>query len=437
MPRYTSYPTAPHFHAGVHGDDYAGWLSALPRDASLSLYMHIPFCDTLCWFCGCHTKITQKYAPVSRYLEALIAEIALVARHAPSPRMVRHIHWGGGSPTMLAPADIARLAEATRAAFTLAPDLDFAVEIDPRGLDDAHVAALAAAGLTRVSLGVQDFDPDVQAAINRHQSVAETRRVVAAFRAAGVASLNIDICYGLPRQSLDRLLATVAEIIEMRPDRVALFGYAHVPWMKRHQSMIKEADLPDIVERHRQAVFAAGALRQAGYVPIGLDHFALADDSMAIAAREGTLRRNFQGYTVDPAEALIGLGASSIGALPQGYVQNSPSHADYMRRISEGQLAVTRGLVLSEDDRMRRDIIERLMCGMAFSQDYARQAYGAAADPLIETAEALLAGDRLGLIARTPDGFIVTERGRPFMRRVAAAFDAYLANSAARHSLAV
>jgi oxygen-independent coproporphyrinogen-3 oxidase len=437
VPRYTSYPTAPHFHAGIGSDEYGSWLAALPPGSTLSLYMHIPFCDTLCWFCGCHTKITQKYAPVARYLGALAREIATVAGHVPNDHLVRHIHWGGGSPTMLSPDDITRLSDATRAAFNIAEDVDFAVEVDPRGLDAPRIEALARAGLTRVSLGVQDFDPEVQDAINRHQSVAETRAVIEGFRAAGVSSLNIDIVYGLPKQGLDRLLATVGEVIAMRPDRIALFGYAHVPWMKRHQEMIHEADLPDIVERHRQATFAAGTLRQAGYVPIGLDHFALASDTMALATADGTLRRNFQGYTVDPADALIGLGASSIGSLPQGYVQNAPAQADYMRRVEAGGLAATRGIALTADDRMRRDIIERLMCTMSFSRSHALETYGALAAPLLSTACRLLAEDRHGLMTRDEDGFTVTERGRPFLRRIAAAFDSYLAQSQARHSLAV
>jgi oxygen-independent coproporphyrinogen-3 oxidase len=437
VPRYTSYPTAPHFHAGVGDGDYGDWLAALKPGSALSLYMHIPFCDTLCWFCGCNTKITQKYGPVSRYLTALTAEVAIVSGQIPRDHSVRHIHWGGGSPTLLTPDDITRLAEATRAAFKLADDVDFAIEVDPRGLDAPRIEALAKAGLTRVSLGVQDFDPEVQAAINRHQSVAETRAVIDGFREAGVTSLNIDIVYGLPKQTLERLLATVNEVIAMRPDRIALFGYAHVPWMKTHQKLIRDEDLPDIVERHRQATFAAGALRQAGYVPIGLDHFALETDAMAKAAADGTLKRNFQGYTVDPADALIGLGASSIGSLPQGYVQNAPAQADYMRRIQAGKLAATRGLALSDDDRMRRDIIERLMCGMAFSRSHALETYGALAAPLLATASELVAEDRLGLLGATEDGFVITERGRAFMRRFAAAFDAYLPQSQARHSLAV
>lgn len=437
VPRYTSYPTAPHFHPGIAAQSYRDWLSALPETARLSLYMHVPFCDTLCWFCGCHTKITRQYAPVEAYLHALTHEIDTIARLVPAEARVSHIHWGGGSPTMLHGPDILRLAEATRHAFSLADDCEFAVEIDPRGMDKARVDALAEAGLTRVSLGVQDFDPAVQQAINRIQTLDETRRVLDAFRDKGVRSLNIDAIYGLPGQTDAKLIATLEAVVALKPDRLAVFGYAHVPWMKKHQTMINEADLPDPVARFHQARLAADFLVDAGYCRIGLDHFALPHDVMAEAAVAGVLQRNFQGYTVDPADALLGLGASSIGKLPQGYVQNEGAIAEYQRRVAQGGLATTRGVALTRDDEVRNFVIERLMCDLALDRAVLANRFGADALGVIATIGEIIRDDRDALVSETATGFRVTERGRPFLRTIAARFDAYLVRQQARHSLAV
>ncbi len=445
VPRYTSYPTAPHFHGGIGPDTYAGWLESLPAKAKLSLYLHIPFCDTLCWFCGCQTKITRHYKPVAAYLEMLAKETRLVGALVPSDAEVSHIHWGGGSPTMLNPDDIRRLADATRASFRFAETVEFAIEVDPRGLDAPRMDALATAGLGRVSIGVQDFDPTVQQAINRIQSFEETRAAVEGFRGRGVTSLNIDAIYGLPHQTLARLESTLRQVIQLKPDRIALFGYAHVPWMKKHQNMIDEATLGDVVERYRQAEHAAALLVAGGYVRIGIDHFALPHDSLAKAAKAGTLQRNFQGYTVDPTDALIGLGASSISSLPQGYVQNHAATDQYIRKIEAGGLATERGIALSAEDRLRRQIIERLMCALAFSRGDLRsdglqpeglQPEGLESDILRE-ARGVIADDVYGFIQETPLGFSITDQGRPFLRAIAARFDAYLPKQKARHSLAV
>ena len=436
-PRYTSYPTAPHFSAAVNRDTYRRWLSELPPEARLSLYMHVPFCDTLCWFCGCHTKITRQYAPVEAYLHALTHEIDTIGRLVPGQAAVRHIHWGGGSPTMLQARDILRLADATREAFNLSSDCDFAVEIDPRGMDRDGINALADSGLTRVSLGVQDFDPAVQAAINRIQTFEETKAVVDAFREKGVRSLNIDAIYGLPGQHRSQVLATLAGVVQLRPDRIALFGYAHVPWMKRHQTMIDEATLPNAQDRFHDAQAAADFLVGEGYERIGLDHFALPHDDMAIAARRGTLQRNFQGYTVDPADALIGLGASSIGKLPKGYLQNEGGISNYQHEIAAHGIATVKGIVLTRDDEVRAFAIERLMCDMALSKSRLSQEFGSDAADVIAVIDTILREDRDGLVAATRDGFRMTERGRPFMRTIATRFDAYLAKNAARHSMAV
>lgn len=437
VPRYTSYPTAPHFHDGVNANTYAGWLSTLPENARLSLYAHMPFCDTLCWFCGCNTKITQQYKPIERYLSALLEEVDSVANAVPPTHVVDHIHWGGGSPTILSANDIRRLMAGLRGSFTMASDVEFAVEVDPRGLDQERIDALAQSGLTRVSIGVQDFDPKVQAAINRIQSVEETRRVIDAFRALGVKSLNIDAIYGLPGQGEAELLNTLREVVKFQPDRIALFGYAHVPWMKRHQLMIKEADLPGIIERHAHAELAAAMLVSQGYVRIGIDHFALPHDSLAIAAVKGVLQRNFQGYTVDNADALIGLGASSIGKLPHGFVQNVTAIGDYQRRVALGNLAVAKGVALTAEDIIRSHTIERIMCDLAFNADDILARFGDAARPVLAEGAMIAQGNWDGLIEPTATGFRITDKGRPFARTIAGQFDAYLPSGKAKHSLAV
>jgi oxygen-independent coproporphyrinogen-3 oxidase len=315
--------------------------------------------------------------------------------------------------------------------------MEFAVEVDPRGMDEARIDALAESGLTRVSIGVQDFDPAVQKANNRVQSVEETRAVIGRFREHGVGSLNIDAIYGLPGQHAPQLTHTLDEVVKLSPDRIALFGYAHVPWMKRHQSLIDTASLPGVLERHAQAELAASVLEDAGFARIGIDHFARRDDELAVAARESRLQRNFQGYTVDPADALIGLGASAIGKLPQGYVQNEPAIAGYARATRSGGLAAVRGVALSTEDQMRGEVIERLMCDLAFSRHHLRMRYGAAADPLITQADEIIKEDADGFVVGTEDGFLITSRGRPFLRTVAARFDAYLPSRPNGHSLAV
>lgn len=437
VPRYTSYPTAPHFSAEVSNLTYREWLHAMPRNARLSLYVHIPFCDTLCWFCGCHTRMVRKYAPVRTYLEALEKEIAAVASQVPEHCSVTHIHWGGGSPTMLLPEDIIELNATIQTAFPLARSCDFAVEIDPRGMDDARLDALAEAGMTRASIGVQDFDPEVQKAINRFQSFEETRAVTEGLRQRGVTSLNIDLLYGLPHQHTPAMLKSLEAVLTLRPDRLALFGYAHVPWMKKHQEMIPTEALPSMPERIEAAERAAERLQDAGYRRIGLDHFALETDSLAIAAANGTLRRNFQGYTTDDSDCLIGLGASSIGQFAQGFVQNETGGQAYERRVREGGLTVARGLTTTAEDRLRGEAIESLMCNLRIDLERLRMHHGTLTNILEAEIARLLATEDPAWLSRTETGFLVTEAGRPFLRLIAAHFDAYLERGTGRHSSAM
>lgn len=437
VPRYTSYPTAPHFGESVDCAKYAQWLGELGPGQDVSLYLHIPYCDRLCWFCACHTKHTLKYEPITTYLAALYQEIAKVGSLVGPGAKVTAVHFGGGSPTMLMPADMIELMGRLRSAFVFADDVEISVEMDPNDLDEPRYDALAAIGMTRASLGVQDFDPKVQKTINRIQTFEQTAGVVEAVRARGVHSVNCDLLYGLPYQTLTSLEHTVSDIISLDPDRIALFGYAHVPWMKKHQQMIPEAALPDVEARYEQMTRAAEMLVATGYEAIGIDHFAKPYDRLAVAARKGRLRRNFQGYTDDAAEALIGLGASSIGQLPQGYVQNMPATGEYQKMASGDGLSVVRGVELSEDDRLRAHVIEQIMCNFGFDFADVRARYPKASETVITEARAFTAGNRDGLCSIEGDRFQLTETGRPFARSVAAVFDAYFSNGKGRHSIAV
>lgn len=435
VPRYTSYPTAPHFSPNVDQTTYRGWLESLEDGLPLSLYVHIPFCNEMCWYCGCSTKVTRQYSPIARYLEALSREIETVSGHMKSRHHVSHIHWGGGSPSILPADDIRALAAQLKARFTLVEDAEFAVEIDPRGLDGARIAAFAEANVNRVSIGVQDFAEEVQKAINRIQSVELTAWVVDTFREHGINGINIDLVYGLPFQTLETLDQTIDHILALAPDRIALFGYAHLPQRIKHQRLIDESGLPDTEERFKQANRAAERLKGAGYVTVGLDHYARPHDPLAL----GTVRRNFQGYTTDTADALIGLGASSIGRLPQGYVQNTPAIGEYERRVIGGGLGTVRGHAMSEEDAARSLVIERLMCDFAFPADELRARFGDVAELIIQEANALRDAVDEEMIAPSDagDGFEVTDKGRIFVRSICAKFDAYLGKGSVQHSAGV
>jgi len=427
-PRYTSYPTANHFCAAVGPGPYGDWLAALPEEASLSLYLHVPFCAEMCWYCACTTKATKRYAPIAAYLDTLDAEMERVAARLPAFHQVRHLHLGGGSPDILTPEDMLRLGERLHSRFRIAPDAEFAIEIDPRLMTQAKAASLCAIGVNRISVGVQDFDETVQAAIGRRQSFEDTQAAVAMFRARGMASINLDLVYGLPHQTLDTVMATLDRALCLAPDRIALFGYAHLPERAANQRLIDARALPDLAARYTLSGALSRALTDAGFVALGVDHFARPTDKLARAP----LKRNFQGYTTDDADALIGLGTSAISRLPQGYAQNAAGARDYAERIAKGGLATVRGAVLTADDRVRAAAISGLMCDFRFDGRALTEGFGDAAAGVIAIAEDLLARDDEGLLARTNDGFRLTDAGRPFVRIVCAAFDAHLRPEAAR-----
>lgn len=437
VPRYTSYPTAPHFSDAVGVDSYKQWLAELtPRDA-LSLYMHVPFCDVLCWYCGCATQVARNYGPVAEYARILEREISTVSRHLRSPGPVRHLHWGGGSPNRLNAADFYSLMSLLRRHFPFADDAELAIEIDPRTLDASQIDAYVRSGINRVSLGLQDFTPKVQKSINREQSFELVEERVGALRAAGIDKLNFDLMYGLPYQTAEDAERSVTLSLSLAPSRIAVFGYAHVPWMRKHQKLIPESALPGTLERREQAEIMARRIRDAGYVPIGLDHFARPDDPMALAASSGTLRRNFQGYTTDDANALVGFGASSIGALPQGYIQNIPDARLYEKSVRETGFAVARGIALTDSDRLHRRIIEKLMCDERVDLEATSASFGVKLEDVRIDFAALAEMHEEGLIAWDGRRIDMTPEGRPYIRVVAALFDAYLTSGKARHSGAV
>ena len=435
VPRYTSYPTAPHFGTGVDAARFTGWIEGIPADAEISLYVHVPFCRRLCWFCACRTQGTKTDSPVAAYLETLKAELALLRRHlAPGVRLSR-LHWGGGTPTLLSPAMMEDLVNAIFDVAPLAERSEFSVEIDPNEIDADRLGVLSAAGMNRASIGVQDFDPEIQRCIGRLQGYDVTRDAVEMIRDHGVRSLNADILFGLPYQDRARMTESVQKLLSLSPDRVALYGYAHVPWMARRQAMLPSDALPTPRERLDLFETARRLFLWDGYAEIGIDHFAARGDGLEVAQTTGRLRRNFQGYTDDPAEVLIGVGASSISRFPQGYAQNAPATSAHTGAIREGRFSTARGHVFAGDDLLRSRIIEALMCDFSVSSDELTATFGIAPDRLRTMYDAV-AAQFDGLLRVSDAGLEIPPRARPLTRMVARAFDTYSMDRA-RHSSAI
>ncbi|MCG7621887.1 oxygen-independent coproporphyrinogen III oxidase [Epibacterium sp. Ofav1-8] len=435
VPRYTSYPTAPHFNNDVSPDRFATWIRSIKPGAEVSLYVHVPFCRRLCWFCACRTQGTQTESPVRAYVDVLKQEIAQLAQHLPEGVQLSRLHWGGGTPTLLPPDMITELAAEIFAVTPLARGGEFSVEIDPNEIDAARLDALAAAGMTRASIGVQDFDPEIQQTIGRIQPFDVTRDAVEMIRARGIASLNADILFGLPHQTRLRMTESVQKLLSLSPDRVALYGYAHVPWMARRQNMIPTDSLPTPEARLHLFETAQRLFRWDGYREIGIDHFATPHDGLAVAERTGNLRRNFQGYTDDRSDVLIGLGASSISRFPQGYAQNAPSTSAYTKAVREGRFATERGHVFAGDDLLRGRMIESLMCDFSiFAKDILPvfDISPAALEAMFRAAAAAFPG----MLDVSADGLHIRPEGKPLTRIIARHFDAYDLSKAG-HSSAI
>jgi len=438
LPRYTSYPTALRLGPCAEPGPPQAYLAEAAAAAEVSLYVHVPFCERLCWYCGCHTSVSPGYGRIARYHAALLAELQLwAAALGDNAPPLAHLHFGGGSPNALAPRDFLELVRAIRHTFPIRADAEIAAELDPGRLSRAFIAALGEAGVTRVSLGVQTFDPAVQARINRRQPFAQVAEAVANLRASGVGAVNFDLMYGLPGQTPASVGETARLAASLRPQRLAVFGYAHVPWAKKHQSMIREADLAGSAERREQALAADEALTSAGYARIGLDHYALPDDPLTAAAAQNRLRRNFQGYTADPAAVLIPLGASSIGQSPGWIVQNAPRTDEWAKAIAAGRPPITRIARVSAEDRLRGRVIERLMCQLEADVGAICQEEGQPEDALDDCLEAAapLAAD--GLCRRVGRRLQVAPEARLLVRAVAAVFDAYLEDGPGRHARAI
>ncbi len=433
VPRYTSYPPATQFSGVVGAGDYRGWLAGVTPADSLSLYVHVPFCQSLCWYCGCHTSVPNSADRAADYVAALRAEIALVAEAAPLRAPVRHLHFGGGTPNYLDAETLTGIIDLLMDNFPFSPDAEIAIEVDPRSLDPDHIRALANYTNVRISMGVQDVSSDVQQLINRMQPFDQVAEVVAQLRDAGITSINMDLMYGLPGQTVAHVQKSAEMAAGLGPDRFAVFGYAHVPWFKKHMRAIDEGLLPGGQERLDQMAAARDTLVGYGYDPIGLDHFARPDDALSKAIQAGTLRRNFQGYTADPANVLIGFGASAIGSLPQGYVQNEPNIKHYKEAVLAGRLPIVRGVALSAEDREVASVIENLMCN--FAVDLGEGSFAGTDFSRALSSLAPLQSD--GLVVVTGNAVTVTDIGRPYIRNIAACFDAYWEPSATRHSRAV
>jgi oxygen-independent coproporphyrinogen-3 oxidase len=429
-PRYTSYPTADRFHDGFTAAHYVDALAARNVAAPLSLYVHVPFCNTVCYYCACNKVITKNHDHSAKYIRYVEKEIGIVGGLVEGSPPVIQLHWGGGTPTFLSHEEMGALMSALRRQFRFAPDAEVSIEVDPRKVDAATIAYLAQLGFNRISVGIQDFDPAVQKAVNRIQSEAETRTVIDASRANGFVSVNADLIYGLPLQTVAGFAATLDKVIEASPDRIALYSYAHVPHMSKTQKQIEISQLPTPDTKLAILALAIDKLGAAGYVYIGMDHFAKPGDELAVAQRERKLHRNFQGYSTKPDCDLIAFGISAIGKIGPSYAQNVKTLDEYYARLDADALPVLRGVDLNKDDLIRRDTIQKLMCN--FELDFAElsQAHGIPFAGMFApefTALAPLAAD--GLVELSPDSLRVTPRGRLLVRTVAMLFDRYLRES--------
>lgn len=433
-PRYTSYPTADRFVEAFGEQDLA---SALAKrnvggmSQPLSVYVHLPFCSSLCWYCGCNKVVTKDHGRSAKYIKYLGKELALVgalmAAQPEAGREICQLHWGGGTPTFLSRDEMDELMRMLRERFDLAPDAEVSIEVDPRSTEPGRMAFLAGLGFNRVSIGVQDFDPAVQAAVHRIQGEDLTRRVVQESRDAGFRSVNLDLIYGLPKQTLDSFNATLDRVLDIAPDRIALYSYAHLPALFKPQRRIHEAELPAAEAKLEIMSLAIGRLTRAGYTFIGMDHFARPDDELAVAQRQGRLQRNFMGYSTQAGADMLGFGVSAIGSIGPNYYQNEKALDDYYERLDAGRLPVMRGLELTPDDLVRRAVIQSLICNfrvsieaieLAWLVDF-RRSFGAEMQELGRL-------EQDGLVDIQPEWIVVTPRGRLLVRAVCAVFDKYL-----------
>ncbi len=439
-PRYTSYPTAPHFNTEVGEKALTEHirLNNLNSDRDLSLYFHLPFCDTLCWFCGCTMLVTRNKDKIANYLDYLYKEIDLIANQIHPDRKVVQLHLGGGTPTALTPDQIRSLGIKLKQSFQFSADAEIGSEMDPRELTEDHISALADAGFNRASLGVQDFNPKVQKAVNRINPVEMVSQVVDWIRKYKFQSLNLDLIYGLPHQTSEDFEKTIDQVLKMDPDRLAVFNYAHVPWMKPHQKLINESDLPTPEVKLAMLKMIIERLTSAGYVYIGMDHFAKENDELTIAQNEKSLQRNFQGYSTKSGTDIYAMGMSSISQLDNIYAQNFKELPTYYEKISAGILPIEKGYILSEDDKLRQETIMRLMCDLELDFNHMSRHLAIDFKEYFKDSLSRMGGfESDGLLTMTKDKLVITNEGRLFIRNIAMEFDAYLDKSEARFSKTV
>ncbi|HEY6193879.1 MAG TPA: oxygen-independent coproporphyrinogen III oxidase [Candidatus Eisenbacteria bacterium] len=431
-PRYTSYPTAVEFHEGFGEPEYRARLAAADARASepLSVYAHLPFCEARCLYCGCNIVVTKHHPVAAGYLDQLLLEVDLLARHLPNRRQVSQMHWGGGTPTYYAPAELARLFGAFRERFEFTPDAEIGIEVDPRVTTHEHVSVLRGLGFNRISMGVQDFTPEVQAAVKRVQSYEQTQDLVDYARREGFVSANIDLIYGLPYQVPAGFRRTLEQVITLRPDRVAVYSFAYVPWIKAHMKNIPAEALPGPAVKLELLALAIDAFTSAGYRQIGMDHFALPEDELSRAIESRTLHRNFMGYTVQSAQDMVALGISGIGDVQDAFAQNVKKLPDYASALAAGRFPIERGYTLDEDDVVRRHVITQLMCNAHLDIHDVERRFGLSFREAFATELAELTGRDSyvadGLVTVSDHAIELTTLGRLFVRNVCMVFDRHL-----------
>lgn len=426
VPRYTSYPTAIHFNHDISQQYYQNLLRNLNYQEPVSLYVHIPFCHVLCHYCGCHTRVVNNYNPVEAYVQTMLKEIDLVGKTLIQKLPVSQIHFGGGSPNFLKEKEFEKILEKINQYFDINNMTEMAIETDPRLLNKEKIETLAKVGFKRVSLGVQDFNPDVQKAVNRIQSFEEVKKAVHNLQEVGITKINFDLMIGLPLQTLDIVKDNLDKALSLKPNRFAIFAYAHVPWMKKHQKLLEKFPFPDSDLRFLMMKLVKQKMKQEKYHKIGIDHFSREDDSLYLAYKQKRLRRNFQGYTDDPAKTILAFGLSSISTFEGAYVQNLTDAPKYRKTVEDGKFPIRKGCVLKEEDKIRRDLIEQIMCGYKVNiEKYSIERQG------------LNELQQDGLIHIDNSSLQITKEGWPFARIIASKFDTYYEQQEKQHARAI
>lgn len=437
VPRYTSYPTAVQFSDTVGFQDYEKWLQAFPKEEPVSLYVHVPYCDELCKFCACNTQVVHQENVRVSYGNLLCEELERLASLLQTRRLVSFIHFGGGTPTTLPMQSMEKVMLKIQQLFQVQQDAEISIELDPRHISEAYLSLLKKLGFTRTSVGVQDLHPAVQKACGRIQSFKMIADCIDAVRRRDIQSVNFDLIYGLPNQTTETIRETMNAIVTLKPDRLAVFGYAHVPWKFKRQTLLEGDVLPNALERFQQRQIIDEILLEAGYEAIGFDHYAFPHDSMAQAVHKGMLHRNFQGYTVDTAKALLGIGASAISIIPQAIVQNSSSSLEYQKAMQQEGLPIARGVERTMEDRFRWEIIERLMCDLKIDLQEIGNKYNQDKQVLDGFLNRLGFFQEDDLVHIEDYNIHITEKGRPLLRNIAVVFDAYYKETPHRHAQAI